>query len=396
MAILAQCPVCKSKRSLRLKRCRCGADLDKAKKNKRIQYWIDYALPNGKTRRECVGDSLAEARDAEGNRRRQKRENRFFEIVPDAKRTFGQLSEWFLGQEKVKALSYFVPLQSHLKLFNEFFGKKLVGSLQPADLESLQVRLGRRDYSPSYIDQIIDSARYMVTKALDNDLIGGDCLKPFRKVKAVLKAGANARQRVLSIAEYKALCDGSPKHTRGIVALGFWSGMRIGEILNLQWDQVDLSARMIRLRAKDTKEGMPKSVPLSKTMREILFTLPNRGKSVFVFAPPKRRKDDKEAPLRDIREALRIGCKAAGIAFGRDIEGGFVFHDLRHCFSTYARRAGVPRRVVMAIMGHSTGGDMHARYDLVEDSDLLAAIDQVERVFSENLDQNLDQWETGK
>jgi integrase len=48
-----------------------------------------------------------------------------------------------------------------------------------------------------------------------------------------------------------------------------------------------------------------------------------------------------------------------------------VFHDLRHCFATNARRAGISRNVIMAIMGHSTGGDMNARYDLIEDSDLF-------------------------
>jgi hypothetical protein len=50
----------------------------------------------------------------------------------------------------------------------------------------------------------------------------------------------------------------------------------------------------------------------------------------------------------------------------------------------------------MAIMGHSTGEDMHARYDLVEDSDLIAAVDRIEQMFSENLDPNLDQGESGK
>jgi hypothetical protein len=60
------------------------------------------------------------------------------------------------------------------------------------------VRLKDDDYSASYIDQVIDTARYMITKALDNYLIGGDCLRPFPKVKSVLKRGANARQRVLT------------------------------------------------------------------------------------------------------------------------------------------------------------------------------------------------------
>jgi integrase len=79
------------------------------------------------------------------------------------------------------------------------------------------------------------------------------------------------------------------------------------------------------------------------------------------------------------------------IAYGREVQDGFVFHDLRHCFTTNARRAGVPRNVIMTIMGHSKGGDMHARYDRIEDSDMLAAIDLIEKVFSANGDQNGDQ-----
>jgi hypothetical protein len=31
---------------------------------------------------------------------------------------------------------------------------------------------------------------------------------------------------------------------------------------------------------------------------------------------------------------------------------------------------------LMAIMGHSIGGNMHARYDRIDDSDVLAAIDR--------------------
>jgi integrase len=67
-----------------------------------------------------------------------------------------------------------------------------------------------------------------------------------------------------------------------------------------------------------------------------------------------------------------------------------VFHDLRHCFATNTRRAGVPRNVIMTIMGHSKGGDMHARYDRIEESDMLAAVDLIEKVFSANVDQNVD------
>ncbi len=55
----------------------------------------------------------------------------------------------------------------------------------------------------------------------------------------------------------------------------------------------------------------------------------------------------------DIRTALKIGCEAAQIPYGRNVENGFTFHDLRHTFQVNARRAGIDKNVRMVIMGHS-------------------------------------------
>lgn len=384
MAILQQCPRCKAKLKVATKACKCGVKLDAAKRSGRVKFFNDFYLPGGRRRREFVGMSIDEARAAEGKRRGQKKEGRIFDMLPDSKKTFAELAEWFQGQDKTKTLSYFVAIQAHLKLFKAALGDRLANSIMPSDIENLQVRLKDDGYSASYIDQVVDTARYMATKALDNDLIGGDCLKPFRKIKAVLKRGANARQRVLTFAEYQALVDASPVHLKPVIALGFLTGMRLGEILPLQWSQIDLAGRMIKLTAADTKEGMPKRVPLPKALRDMLLALPGRGQSGPVFTYKGKVRGD-------IRDGLKRGCKAAKIAYGQKVDGGFVFHDLRHCFSTYARRSGVPRNVIMTIMGHSKGGDMNARYDLVEDSDLLAAVDLMADVFSATDDQTSDQ-----
>ena len=66
MAILAECPLCRKKQSVRNKSCMCGNNLDKAKRNKKVKFWISYRLPGGKQRREFVGYSVEEAKDAEG------------------------------------------------------------------------------------------------------------------------------------------------------------------------------------------------------------------------------------------------------------------------------------------------------------------------------------------
>ena len=55
MAILAECPICRNKQSVKNKLCKCGQDLDKSKRSQKVRYWISYRMPDGKQRRESVG-----------------------------------------------------------------------------------------------------------------------------------------------------------------------------------------------------------------------------------------------------------------------------------------------------------------------------------------------------
>jgi len=167
--------------------------------------------------------------------------------------------------------------------------------------------------------------------------------------------------------------------------MGFWAGMRRGEILKLKWQNVDLSARLIRLPAEMVKEGGAKTIPVSKTLRSILMQIPERAKSDLVFSYVGK-------PIKDFRQGLETACNQVGIVYGRCKEGGFILHNLRRTFTTNAGMAGIARNVIMAIQEHSRGNDMNARYDLVGESDLIDAIDRLE-VFFQNVDQNVDQKE---
>ena len=72
MAILAECPVCHKKQAVKNRICVCGADLVKAKRSRKVRYWVNYRLANGKQRREVVGYLIEEAKAAEGKRKAQK------------------------------------------------------------------------------------------------------------------------------------------------------------------------------------------------------------------------------------------------------------------------------------------------------------------------------------
>jgi len=92
---------------------------------------------------------------------------------------------------------------------------------------------------------------------------------------------------------------------------------------------------------------------------------------------------------RNFSTALKSVCKDVGILWGRDIKGGFVFHDLRHTFVTNMRKAGVSKSVRMSITGHAPK-DMDDRYNKVDIDDQKKGIKALE-VFFRNVDQTVDQ-----
>ena len=400
MAILAECPICRKKQSTKNKVCigklkggfLCEADLEKLKqRSKKVRYYISYRIPGakGKQRMEFVGYSVTETRDADGKRKVQKRENKFvFDIKPEAKMTFNELTDWYLSLEHTKSLSSYGIIKITLNKFNKEFGNTVVGQIKPIDLENYQAKRLKQGMAPGTVDHEVRKPKTMIYKAFDNDMVGGNTLKTFKTIKKTLIKGSDVRNRILSPDEFKGLMKHSKGHTKAIISMGYYTGMRKGEILKLTWDKVDLASRMIRLEIEDTKDNEKRSIPICDELYSVLVSLPNRiqksneDNHVFQF---------NGKPVSDIRTALKKACKKAGIEYGRFVKGGFIFHDLRHTFNTNMRKAGVQESVIMEITGHSTR-EMFDRYNTVDEEDTRKAVNQLEEFF-ESVNQTVNNAE---
>jgi integrase len=302
--------------------------------------------------------------------------------------TFEELSDWYLDLAKVKALASYKTKVTYLTKFNSEFGETTVDQIKLTDLENLQERRKAEGLAPKTIDDEINNAKTMVIKAFDNDLVGGDTLKAFQRVKPMLAKNANARDRVLTRKEYEALLENSPHHLIGILTIGYWTGMRKGEILQLTWNKIFLKERVIRLAAEDTKEGRAKSIPIGAAVYDMLKGTVRHLHNNHVFLYNRR-------PIKHFSTALKTSCEKAKIVWGREVEGGFIFHDLRHTFVTDMRKARVQKSVRMSITGHSPK-DMDDRYNRVDDKDRLDAISRLESYRSgemklQNVDHFVDQ-----
>lgn len=377
MAILQECPFCHRKQAIKNRLCSCGGDLVKAKGSKQVKYWVSYWLPGGKQRRELVGTSIQEARDAEGKRRSQKREGRIFEVRGEWKMTFQELTSWYLGLEAVKGKAYYRSLTFYLQNFNEVFGASIVGHLNRTDLENYQVKRKREGKADATVDLEIGAAKTMVLRAIDDDLIGGGCIKPFRKLVNLLKGTRNARSRVLGFDEYLSLIEAAPSHVRPILITAFHTGMRKGELLRLKWDYIDKERRFVRLPAQVTKENRAKVIPINHHVREVLGTVP-RALSGYVFTFRG------ENLVQGFDKSLKTACKVAGISYGMNLEGGFRFHDIRSTVKTNFLRAGVDKAIRDKILGHSLHG-MDAYYLNPTDEDLALGMEQYTRWVDDQL-----------
>jgi integrase len=159
--------------------------------------------------------------------------------------------------------------------------------------------------APATVDKEVSIAKTMVTKAFDDDRIGGDVLKVFRTVKKKLKKGANARTRTITIDEYQGLIKEAPSHLRASIIIGFNTGMRLGEIRKLKWMQIDRKAGLIRLAEGDTKEGKPKVVPINHHVQKVLSEVPRALNHNYVITF-KGRQITERGGLKRLRQHVKM------------------------------------------------------------------------------------------
>jgi len=369
MAILAECPKCHNKQSVKKQVCKCGKNLEKAKRSRKVKYWIKYRLPGGKQRKEYVGFSIEEARDADGKRRGQKRENRIFDMLPASKITFDELTEWYLNLKSVKKLASYDRTEQALSNFNAVFGEYMVNFIKQIDLEDYQDKRKEQGRANATIDMEIKIAQTMVTKAFYNDKVGGHSLKAFKRTKRLLEKGSNARKTLVSIEQYLKLIKHASPHYRAVLVFAYNTGMRLGEIKTLRWSYIDKAKMMIRIPAKATKESREKNIPINQHVKDTLDALPRAIQHDFIITYRGEALSNKSSLKKQFSET----CGKVEIPYGRNTSNGITFHDIRRTVKTNMVAAGVDQVYRDAILGHRLKGmDLH--YIIPTDETLTEAM----------------------
>lgn len=190
----------------------------------------------------------------------------------------------------------------------------------------------------------------------------------------------NVRKGFFEHHDYKALLRTLPIELRPVLTFGYYTGCRKGEILGLQWSQVDLLEHVVRLEAGTTKNDQARLIPLAPELYEALKMQKSIRERKYPTCPWVFFRDGEQ--ILDFRGGWEEACKDAKLWNEQTKKPTKLFHDLRRTGVRNLVRAGVPESVAMKISGHKTRS-IFERYNIVTEADLKAAAERLGQYIRE-------------
>lgn len=148
-------------------------------------------------------------------------------------------------------------------------------------------------------------------------------------------------RRPLKPGEYEKLLKHSPVWLHPIITFARTTGLRRANIVNLVWDEVDITNKVLHI--KETKNGEPLSIPINETALSVLKEAIRYFNSPFVF----HNGIGKAYEGWQVTQAFKKACRRAGIL---DLN----FHCLRHDFGSSLAERNYNEFIIQALMGHRT------------------------------------------
>ena len=323
--------------------------------------WCVGFTVNGRRVRETVGPNKKIAERVLSLRMTQVLENRYFPPNRQLGRMpFKDFAQMYLEREGALLKSIRTERNRVLAWAREF-GNRPLGQITRTEIEAWRREKMAR-CRPATINRDLSRLRRMFSLAVEWELLEESPMAGIRFLRE-----NNARTRYLSLEECQRLIASCmAPHIRAMVSVALHSGMRLGEILNLRWYDLDFSSGFILVR--DSKNGESRHVPMDATLFALFRAYPHRLGTDLVFSSPAGGR------IVDVRTGFQNACKRAELT---DLH----FHDLRHTFASQFVMAGGDLYILKEILGHKSPA-MAARYAHVSPTYLIKSIDRMNTLWA--------------
>lgn len=311
---------------------------------------------------------------------------RFMDFLPQALKVIGGTVKERTKLQYEKAAKKFVSLLGDVPL-KEISTRHISEYIDSRKKDGKQGQTIRNElYALSAILEVARDADYKHTER--------NAVRDLRKMPPINKP-VHKNLSEEEIRNLLTVCDamGLP-FTSLIIRLAENCGLRAGELHSLNWDKnIDLGQRLIRIDPSKNNQG--RIVPLNSHALEVLVhlksnwysymngqtissRLPHQDEYVFCrkngsshFVKSDLSGDTPKGSVTHLNNLFKVVADKANIKAR--------IHSLRHTFASNLSRVGVDLLIIKTLMGHSTEGDVTARYANVTIDMMAEAVKKIEK-----------------
>jgi site-specific recombinase XerD len=311
-------------------------------------YWAEY-FSNGKQYQEPLGvtNKAAAIKAAYALAERLERGQL---KVRDSRRTVQELADGYYGycKGRGRARKTLVKYKGQLERLKEWCkseGIRKARTFSPDDLFAYRTYLTEKcglAEKSIYNETIV--IKQLFKWAAKNGYLSRNLLEPiqFAKVKS-------PKQPCFTIEQVELILSNADAWAVPMFAALAFTGMRIGELGQLQWEDVDMKSNVIHVH-RGGSDGKPKDkedrfIPIHKRkLRPFLQTLPTESELVFLMP------NGRQVSPKKLRRYLKTLCKQCGFENPKQ----YKLHTFRHFFASYCAQQNLSYKYVLEWMGHSS------------------------------------------
>ena len=195
-------------------------------------------------------------------------------------------------------------------------------------------------FSATNYNNTKDTLKVVLDVAIEHGARYDNPAKEIKRTKIVFKRkrlpSQDEFQKVLATIKHKTVAD--------LIQFAAFSGMRISEIRNVKWQDVDFANKQIAVYGDDvdgTKNGEPRRAPMIPEMKFLLERLQAEN--------PDRKPTDSVMACKEFRGSVKTVCTKLGVPY-------FNHHAMRHLFITRCTELGFSPTLIADWVGHKDKG----------------------------------------
>ena len=290
---------------------------------------LDYRV-HGRRKRETVCGSQTLAKESLNKRLTEISEETWLDRKRLQRVTIGELAQRYC--DTISARKQGGTREGYClgNLVRQFSGRTL-GEFSQETVERWHAERGKA--APVNADRELALLRHMFYCAVEWKMVREHPARGIRLFKR-----ENRRLRYLTREQIEQVLKSLRGVVRLVVLAALHTGMRRGELLALQWTDIDWLSGSIHVRK--SKNGEDRFVPMDSVLVD-LRTWHRFKRSQFVFTWPNG------LCVQDVRESFQSALRKCKIA-------DFRFHDLRHTFASHYMMNGGDLNRLRETLGHKT------------------------------------------